>query len=78
MELGGNWEQLFGGVLLMHLSPEAADSMEVRINEFLKQSEIRNNGHGSCSFNAIRMFQGGSLRTYEECRPIRHPEPSVL
>ena len=34
MELGGNWEQVFGGVLLVHLPPEVADSVEARINHF--------------------------------------------
>jgi hypothetical protein len=34
MELGGCWEQAFGGVLLVHLPPEAADAVEARINEF--------------------------------------------
>ena len=34
MELGGNWEQAFGGLLLVHLPPEQADTIEARIKEF--------------------------------------------
>ena len=34
MELGGNWEQVFGGVLLVHLPPEHADTIESKINDF--------------------------------------------
>ena len=34
MNLGGNWEQVFGGVLLVHLPPEEADVVAARINDF--------------------------------------------
>jgi hypothetical protein len=34
MELGGNWEQVFGGLLLVHLPPEQANTIEARIKEF--------------------------------------------
>jgi hypothetical protein len=34
MKLGGNWEQVFGGLLLVHLPPEVADAVEARINHF--------------------------------------------
>lgn len=36
MELGGNWEQCFGGVLLVHLPPESSDAVDSRINELLQ------------------------------------------
>ena len=33
MELDGNWEQVFGGLLLVHL-PEQANTIEARIKDF--------------------------------------------
>lgn len=34
MEMGGNWEQVFGGLLLVHFPPDLADAVEARINRF--------------------------------------------
>jgi hypothetical protein len=37
MKAGGNWEQVFGGVLFVHVPPPAADSIHERIKILLKR-----------------------------------------
>lgn len=38
IELGGMWEQVLGGVLLVHLPPDVADAVEKRINRYREES----------------------------------------
>ncbi len=38
MSVGGNWEQAFGGLLLVHVPPHHADTARDRVNSFQPKS----------------------------------------